>query len=169
MEENAALRMIRRWLPVTESYEGTRFFVRRAGRWVATPLLAVLLVIEFSDLVFAIDSIPAIFAITNDPYIVYTSNVFAILGLRSMYFLLAGVVDRFTYLKFALALVLVFIGVKMLVMDLYKIPTALSLAGVALILGTGVVTSLVATRRRTQEDRAFTTRASIAKYSGKPS
>ena len=144
---NPVVRLARRVIPVTHEYHGHHFTVREAGRLVATPLLLVLLLIEATDLMFAIDSIPAIFAITNDPFIVYTSNVFAILGLRSMYFMLGDIVHRFVYLKYGLAVVLVFIGVKMLIMDLYKIPTPISLGVVVLAIGASIVASLRAPPR----------------------
>jgi tellurite resistance protein TerC len=140
------VRLMRRFMPMTAEYRGARFVVREGGRWLATPLLLVLVLVEFSDLVFAVDSIPAIFAITPDPFIVYTSNVFAILGLRSMYFLLAGVVHRFVYLKYALSGVLVFIGGKMVLLDVVKVPTVVSLSVIAGLLAAGIVTSLRATR-----------------------
>lgn len=142
---------LRRRYKITEQLEGEKFFVKRLvdGRWVryATPLFLVLVLVEFSDLIFAVDSIPAIFAITTDPFIVLTSNIFAILGLRSMYFLLADMADRFSLLKYGLALVLVFVGAKMVLIDLVKIPTALSLLVVALIIGTSVVLSLRQNRK----------------------
>jgi tellurite resistance protein TerC len=145
-EHNRVVQLFRRIVPVTETYHGQRFFVRRAGVLMATPLFVVLLLVEFTDLIFAVDSIPAIFAITTDPFIVYTSNVFAILGLRSLYFLLAGVIHRFQYLKLGLALVLAFVGVKMLLTDTaLKIPTHVSLAVVALILLASIVISLLRT------------------------
>jgi len=140
------LRVARRLLPVTVGFRGTHFFVRENGRLLATPLLLVLILIEFSDLIFAIDSIPAIFAITLDPFIVYTSNVFAILGLRSMYFLLAGIIHRFVYLRYALAFVLVFVGVKMLIEDIFHIPILASLGVIAVALVVGVLVSLRASR-----------------------
>jgi tellurite resistance protein TerC len=148
-ERNPVTRLARRVLPLTTRYHGQRFWVRERGRWVATPLFLVLLLVEFTDLVFAIDSIPAIFAVTQEPFIVYTSNVFAILGLRSLYFLLAGVVHRFVYLKYGLALVLVFVGVKMLLVDLYKVPVAASLGIIMTVLGVSIVASL---RRRAGRD-----------------
>jgi tellurite resistance protein TerC len=142
-EHNPVVRLARRWLPLTQRYDGQRFWTVENGRRVATPLFLVLLLVEFTDLVFAIDSIPAIFAITDDAFIVYTSNVMAILGLRSMYFLLAGVVHRFVYLKFGLSLVLVFIGGKMMLLDVYKIPTAVSLGVVAALIGGSIALSLL--------------------------
>ncbi len=140
-ENNPLVKLVRRVLPMMSAYEGERFFVRRTGRWLATPLLLVLLSVEFTDLIFAADSIPAIFAVTQDPFIVYTSNVFAILGLRSLYFVLAGVVDKFYYLKLGLSAILVFVGVKMVLADVYKIPVALSLLVIAGVLAIAVVAS----------------------------
>ncbi|HWP60666.1 MAG TPA: TerC family protein [Candidatus Acidoferrales bacterium] len=151
--KNPAVRLMRRLLPITSGYEGQRFFVRRDGKIWATPLLLVLVVIETTDLIFAVDSIPAIFAITRDPFIVYTSNVFAILGLRALYFLLAGVLEMFRYLKVGLALVLCFVGVKMVVVDLYQIPIAVSLAVVASILGGSVLASIVRPARQARAQR----------------
>jgi tellurite resistance protein TerC len=148
------LRLSRRFLPLTSHYHGHHFWVREGGKLLATPLFVVLLVVEFSDLVFAIDSIPAIFAITQDPYIVYTSNVFAILGLRSMYFLLAGVMDRFAFLKYALSLVLVFIGTKMLLEGVIHISTPVSLAVVGLLLAIGVLVSVGASKPAGPPDAA---------------
>lgn len=146
-EHNPVIRLFRRFLPVTEDYVEDRFFVRRAGALVATPLLLVLLVVESTDLIFAVDSIPAIFAVTQDPFIVYTSNVFAILGLRALYFLLAGVINTFYYLKLGLSAVLVFVGVKMVAIDFYKIPIVLSLGIIASILAIAVGASLIRARR----------------------
>jgi tellurite resistance protein TerC len=141
-ENNPLVKLLRRIMPVTENYEGENFFIRRAGRLMATPLFLVLLMVESTDLIFAVDSIPAIFAVTNDPFIVYTSNVFAILGLRSLYFLLANVMDKFRYLKIGLAFVLTFVGVKMVLVDLYKIPVGISLGVIASILAISVLASL---------------------------
>ena len=141
-DKNPIVKFFRRFMPVTEKFEKDKFFVRHAGKLMATPLFLILLVVESTDLVFAVDSIPAIFAVTQDPFIVYTSNVFAILGLRALYFLLANVMDKFQYLKFGLSAVLVFIGVKMVIVDFYKIPVGLSLAVVAGILAVSVVASL---------------------------
>jgi tellurite resistance protein TerC len=148
-DKNPVLKLFRRFMPVTEHFEKDQFFVRRAGRLMATPLFLILLVVESTDLIFAVDSIPAIFAVTQDPFIVYTSNVFAILGLRALYFLLANVMDKFQYLKFGLSAVLVFIGVKMVIVDFYKIPIAVSLAVVASILTISVLASLW--KARTEE------------------
>jgi tellurite resistance protein TerC len=146
-ERNPLVRLLRRIMPVTENYEGDKFFIRRAGKLMATPLFLVLLLVESTDLVFAVDSIPAIFAITEDPFIVYTSNVFAILGLRSLYFLLAGVVDKFHYLKLGLSVVLVFVGIKMVLVDVYKIPVGISLGVIAGILAASIAASLLRARR----------------------
>jgi tellurite resistance protein TerC len=141
-ERNPVTRWARRLLPLTPRYDGQRFWTREGGRLVATPLFLVLLLVEFTDLVFAIDSIPAIFAVTRDPFLVYTSNVFAILGLRSLYFLLAGVVHRFVYLKYALAAILVFVGLKMTLVDLVKVPVAVSLGVIALTMTIAILASL---------------------------
>jgi tellurite resistance protein TerC len=143
---NRLVRLFRRHVRTTGDYEGERFLVRRAGVLHATPLLLVLVLIEASDLVFAVDSIPAIFAITTDPFIVWTSNVFAILGLRSLYFALAAVIGRFRYLKYGLSLVLVVIGAKMLLTDIYKLPTIAALAITAALIAGSIVLSLVRTR-----------------------
>jgi len=142
-ERNLVVRLFRRIMPVSSEYHADRFMIRQAGKWVATPLLLVLVLVESTDLVFAVDSIPAIFAVTQDPFLVYTSNVFAILGLRSLYFLLAGVMDRFSYLKLGLSVVLAFVGTKMVLVDIYKIPTTVSLAVIAGILITAIVASLL--------------------------
>jgi tellurite resistance protein TerC len=142
-ERNPVLRLIRRFLRVTENYEGGRFFVRRSGQLFATPLFIVVLVVETTDVVFAVDSIPAILAITLDPFIVYTSNVFAILGLRALYFALAGVVRLFHYLPYGLSLILVFVGIKMLLVDIYKIPIGMALGAVAAVLVISVVASIL--------------------------
>jgi len=141
-EQNPVVKLLRRIMPVTENYEGDQFFVRHLGKLVATPLFLVLLIVESTDLIFAVDSIPAIFAVTDDPFIVYTSNVCAILGLRSLYFLLAGVIEKFHYLKLGLSVVLVFVGIKMVITDIYKIPIGLSLGVIASILTISVLASL---------------------------
>ncbi|MEZ4271235.1 MAG: TerC family protein [Myxococcota bacterium] len=146
-ERNPMLRVVRRLVPVVTDYRGTHFFVREAGRLHATPLLMVLVVVEATDVVFAVDSIPAIFAVTADPFIVYTSNIFAILGLRALYFALAAVMGRFHYLKVGLALVLAFVGTKMLIADLYKIPIVVSLSVVLGLLTLSVVASLLRPER----------------------
>ena len=146
-DKNPVVRWVRRWIPVTDTYEGQSFFVRHAGKLMATPLFLVLIVVETTDLVFALDSIPAIFAVTQDPFIVFTSNVFAILGLRALYFLLAGMVDKFRYLKLGLSVVLIYVGVKMVIADFFHIPTAWSLAIVAGVITTSVVASLIVSSR----------------------
>jgi tellurite resistance protein TerC len=133
-EKNIVMRSARRFLRVSNHYDGQKFFTREAGLRVATPLFLVLLLVEFTDLVFAVDSIPAIFAVTTDPFLVYTSNVFAILGLRSMYFLLAGVVHKFIYLKYGLAAILTFVGGKMLIAHWYHVPVQYSLGFIILAL-----------------------------------
>jgi tellurite resistance protein TerC len=145
-EQNPVLRLARRFIPVTDEYHGQRFFIRDAGKLVATPLFAVLIAIETTDVVFAVDSIPAIFAVTRDPFLVLTSNVFAILGLRALYFLLAGMMHRFVYLKYGLAAILVFVGGKMLIADLYAVPIWASLAVIATVVAVAVIASLRATR-----------------------
>jgi len=150
LAKNPLILWLRKHMKITEQLEGERFFVTRTetvegvSRLVryATPLFLVLVLVEVSDLIFAVDSIPAIFAITTDPFIVLTSNVFAILGLRAMYFLLADMADRFALLKYGLAIVLMFIGVKMLLIDLFKIPVVFSLGVVAAVIGTSIVLSL---------------------------
>jgi tellurite resistance protein TerC len=142
-QNSAAYKLFQRFIPSTKDYHGNQMLVREGGRLLATPLLAVLLVVEVSDVIFAVDSIPAVFAVTDDPFIVYTSNVFAILGLRSLYFLLADVVHRFRFLKLGLVGILTFVGVKMLISDFVKVPIALSLAFIALTLVIAVVASLL--------------------------
>jgi tellurite resistance protein TerC len=139
---NPLIRLIRRWLPVTDNYDGAHFTIRRNGRRLLTPLAMVLIMIEATDILFAVDSIPAIFGITHDPFIVYTSNVCAVLGLRSLYFLLAAVVHKFVYLKPALAIILSFIGAKMLLADVFHIPTVASLCFIGLVLLAATVLSL---------------------------
>jgi len=146
-DQNPVVKLFRKLMPVTESYEGDKFFIRRAGTLMATPLFLVLLIVESTDLVFAVDSIPAIFAVTQEPFIVYTSNIFAILGLRALYFLLANVMDKFQYLKLGLSAVLTFVGIKMVIVDLYKIPVGVSLGVIASILTISIVASLLKTRK----------------------
>jgi tellurite resistance protein TerC len=141
-ERNAVYRLMRRFIPAVNEYHGARFTVVSAGRRYATPLLIVLILIEWTDLVFAVDSIPAIFAITSDPFIVFTSNIFAILGLRSLFFLLQGVIGRFHLLKPALAAVLLFVGAKMMLIDVVELPIAASLGVVAALIAAGVIASL---------------------------
>ena len=139
---NPLLKALRRVIPMTDEYEGQRFWVRRAGRRMATPMLAVLVAVETTDVVFAVDSIPAIFAVTTDTFVVFTSNAFALLGLRALYFLLAGAMLRLKYLKAGLAAVLALVGVKMLITDLYKMPIAISLGAIAAILTVAITASL---------------------------
>lgn len=146
--KNPVLRIVRRFLPVKQDTRCESFFVRENGKLLATPLFLALLAVEFTDVVFAIDSIPAIFAITSDPFLVFTSNIFAILGLRSLYFLLAGVVDKFRYLKVGLASVLIFVGTKMAIVEVYKVPVGLSLAVIALLLGASIGASMWVARKR---------------------
>lgn len=141
-EKGWALRIARRVIPTTPRLDGNHFITKENGRRVATPLLTALILVEVTDVVFAVDSIPAIFAVTLDPFIVFTSNIFAILGLRSLFFLLAGLVDKFRYLKVGLAAVLVFVGIKMTIVELYKIPPLWSLLVILVILATSVLASL---------------------------
>jgi len=145
-ERNPLVRLARRFVPMIDAYDGQRFFTRTFAGRMATPLLLVLLVVEWSDLVFAIDSIPAIFAVTRDPFIVYSSNVFAILGLRALFFVLAGMMDRFEYLKPGVAAILVFVGIKMVLSGVFHIPTAVSLGVILLVLVGSVLLSLRQTR-----------------------
>jgi TerC family integral membrane protein len=142
---NVLVRGLRRVLPVTDDYEGQRFFVRRGARLFATPMLAVLLAIESTDILFALDSIPAIFAVTEEPFIVFTSNAFAILGLRALYFLLAGAVHRFHHLSKGLAAVLVFVGLKTLSSDVFHVPIAVSLSVIAAMLAVAIAASILTT------------------------
>ena len=141
------MRMVRKVIPSTTEYDADKFFTKVDGRTLATPLFMALMLVEFTDLIFAIDSIPAIFAVTRDPFIVFTSNIFAILGLRSLYFLLAGVVDRFIYLKLGLAGVLVFVGLKMALIDVVKVPSLFSLLVIATMLGAAIGASLWVSRK----------------------
>lgn len=158
LDRNPVLRWMRGHLRITDGYHGERFTVRQNGVLWFTPLFLVLVLIEISDLVFAVDSIPAIYAVTDDPFIVFTSNIFAILGLRAMYFLLADVADRFHLLKYGLAMILVFIGAKMLIIDFYKIPTLIALGVVALLIVTSVTASLLVRKplRRTSAGQTTT-------------
>src|SRR5688572_19970424 len=142
-EKNPVVRLVRRIFPVTESFDGDRFFVRRNTKLWATPLFVVVILIETTDLIFAVDSIPAILAITDDPFIVYTSNVFAILGLRSLYFALSGIDKYFHFLKYGLAAILVFVGVKMCVADYYKIPIEISLMVIVSVLLVAILASVI--------------------------
>ncbi|AXF77352.1 TerC family protein [Erwinia tracheiphila] len=148
--DKPVVRWLRGHLRMTDNLEGEKFFVRRNGVLFATPLLLVLIMVELSDVIFAVDSIPAIFAVTTDPFIVLTSNLFAILGLRAMYFLLAGVAERFSMLKYGLAVILVFIGFKMLIVDFYHIPVAVSLSVVGGILAVTLIINALVNRHNDQ-------------------
>lgn len=147
--KNPVVRMFERLVPVSRSYEGQKFFVRRDGKTHATLLMLVLIVVETTDVIFAVDSIPAIFAITQDPFIVYTSNVFAILGLRALYFMLARVMEMFTYLKVGLSVVLCFVGAKMMLVDIYKIPIGVSLSVIGGVLLLSIIASWLIQAKRT--------------------
>lgn len=142
------MRTCRRMFPITPEFHDEHFKVRINGRWMLTPLALTMIVIEVTDLIFAVDSIPAIFAITRDPFIVYTSNICAILGLRSLYFLLAGLMERFIYLRTGLAFVLGFVGIKMILSDQVHIPTGLSLGVIVVILAITITASIIVTRKR---------------------
>jgi tellurite resistance protein TerC len=151
-ERSRALRLFRRWVPMTDAYHGQRFLIRKGGVILATPLPAVLVLVELTDIVFAVDSIPAIFAVTDEPFLVFTANAFAILGLRAMYFLLADLIHRFVYLRLGLALVLIWVGIKMLLkVDIVYVPTAISLAVITMILGVSVAASIRATRGQARQ------------------
>lgn len=149
--QGIVVRTIQKWIPTTPDYRGTAFFVREGSRWLATPLFLVLIVIETTDLVFAVDSIPAIFGISRDPFIVFSSNIFAILGLRSLYFALAIVMEKFHLLKIALAFILMFVGLKMLVVDFYKVPIAVSLSLILGLLVGSAVLSMIFPQRPARE------------------
>ncbi|MCX7918753.1 MAG: TerC family protein [bacterium] len=153
-ERNPVLKLFRRFMPVSADYHGSKFFIINKGKWLATPMFVVLLVIETTDVIFAVDSIPAIFGITRDPFIVYTSNVFAILGLRALYFAIAGIMRLFHHLHYGLSIILVFIGVKMLITDFCKIPIVIALGVVAGILLISIVASLVWPRATTVPDKS---------------
>lgn len=144
---NPLIKLVRKIFPVTESFVGDQFFIRREGRLWATPLFLVVVLIEGTDVIFAVDSIPAIISISDDPFIVYTSNVFAILGLRSLYFALAGIEKYFTYLKYGLAAILVFVGAKMCIADFYKIPVEISLIVIAFLLAISMLASVIGKRK----------------------
>lgn len=151
VDQNRMVRLLRRLVPVTSEYHDQRFLIRNKGILMATPLFAVMVVVMFTDIVFAVDSIPAIFAITQDPFLVLTSNVFAVLGLRAMYFLLADVIHRFHYLRHALSLILVFIGTKMLLIDVYKIPIAASLTVIIIIFAIAILVSIWTAEKDSQQ------------------
>lgn len=161
-DKNPVVRLFQRWVPITNEYQGQHFFVRKEGKIYATLLMLVLVVVEATDVIFAVDSIPAIFAITRDPFIVYTSNVFAILGLRALYFMLAGVMAMFVYLKVGLSFVLCFVGAKMLIVDFYKVPVGVSLGVVGGILILSVVVSILT---RWKQDGVLLSRLGIKKLS----
>ena len=151
-EKNPILRLVRRSMTITNNYEGDRFFIKQEGKWVATPLFVVVVVIETTDVIFAVDSVPAILAITTDPFIVYTSNIFAILGLRALFFALSGVMQLFHYLKYGLSIVLVFVGVKMLLVDFYKMPTGWALGIVGGVLALSVAISIFFPPKEEEEE-----------------
>jgi tellurite resistance protein TerC len=152
-EKNPVVRLFQRLIPVSKKYHDQKFFVRQNGKTHATLLMLVLIVVETTDVIFAVDSIPAIFAVTRDPFIVYTSNVFAILGLRALYFLLAGIMEMFVYLKTGLSFVLCFVGLKMIIVDFYKIPIGVSLGVIAGILLVAVVASLFSSKKTSECSR----------------
>jgi tellurite resistance protein TerC len=153
LTQNPLLRWLRQHIRITDIYHGDKFWIVENGvRWF-TPMFLVLLLVEFSDVIFAMDSIPAIFAITNDPFIVFTSNIFAILGLRALYFLLADMADRFHLLKYGLAVVLMFVGTKMLIVEWFKIPVAVSLGIVISLLGISILLSLIASKKESNQNR----------------
>ena len=154
-EKSWAFRTLRRVVPSTSSYHGHAFFVREGGRWIATPLFLALAMIEVSDVIFALDSIPAIFGVTLDPFVVFTSNIFAILGLRSLFFAVARMMDRFAYLEYGLSAVLVFIGSKMLASHWVHVPSLVSLGVVVLLLGSAIAFSLWKSRRDVPESEAI--------------
>jgi tellurite resistance protein TerC len=142
-EKNPIMKLVRRILPVTPENHGSKFFVRWNGKWAVTPLFVALIFVEWTDLIFAVDSIPAVLAVTTDHFIVYTSNIFAILGLRSLYFALAGIMSKFHFLHYGLSAILVFVGTKMLIVDVYKVPIGISLGVIATILASSVIASLL--------------------------
>lgn len=151
-EKNPILKFVRRFIPLTDNYEKGKFFIKESGKKLGTPLFVVLIVVETTDVVFAVDSIPAIFAITLDPFIVYSSNVFAILGLRAMYFALAGLMDMFYYLKFGLAAILSFVGIKMLLSGFYKIPDMMALAVIGFFLAVSIIISVLKPHKKETEE-----------------
>ena len=152
--KNPVVRLFERWVPISKEYHGQRFFIRQTGKTKATLLMVVLIVIETTDVIFAVDSIPAIFAITQDPLIVYTSNVFAILGLRALYFMLAGIMQMFIYLKVGLSAVLCFVGIKMMLVDFYKIPIGVSLSIIGGTLLLSIAASWIAQGKKSRIDAA---------------
>ena len=142
-ERNPVLKLFQRFFDVSPHYEGSRFFVKKEGHHIATPLFVVLLIVETSDVIFAVDSIPAVLAITTDPFIVFTSNILAILGLRALYFALAGIMELFHYLRYGLSVILVFIGIKMIIAQVYHIPTLLALGVIVTTITVCMVASLM--------------------------
>jgi tellurite resistance protein TerC len=146
-DQNPVMRLAKRFLPVTSDFEGQKFFVRRAGKWFVTPLFMVLIGLETTDLIFAVDSVPAVLAISDDTFIIWSSNVFAILGLRALFFLVDGILPYFRYLNFGLSVILVFIGLKMISSEAYHMPTSISLGSVGLILTVTIRASYIAKRR----------------------
>ncbi len=142
-DKHLMVRWLGRLFPVSNQFHGRRFFVKCSGKWMATPMLVALILIESCDVMFAVDSIPAVFGVTRDPFIVFTSNIFAILGLRSLYFALAGLLHRFDYLKMALIVLLLFIGAKMLLFEHFPIPNSISLLVISAIIGVGIATSIL--------------------------
>jgi len=143
LETNWVLKLIRKFIPISKDYKAAQFFTKEKGVAMATPLFMVLLLVEVTDVIFAVDSIPAIFSITQDPFIVYTSNVFAILGLRSLYFLLANIVEKFVFLRYGLAVILSFVGIKLLLQEIYHVPTLFSLAVILFALEISIIASLI--------------------------
>jgi len=143
LENNWVLKLIRKFIPISKDYQGAKFFTKENSIVMATPLFMVLLLVEVTDVIFAVDSIPAIFSITQDPFIVYTSNVFAILGLRSLYFLLANIVEKFVFLRYGLAVILSFVGIKLLLQEIYHVPTLFSLAVILFALEISIIASLI--------------------------
>jgi len=154
-ERNPILRLFRKVVIVTSNFHDRHFFIREGGKWVATPLFVVLIIIEWSDIIFAVDSIPAIFAVTKDPFIVFTANVFAILGLRALYFSLAGVMRLFHHLHYGLSVILVFVGIKMILTDIYKIPIGISLGLIGFVIAFSIVASLIWPRRELKPDETI--------------
>jgi tellurite resistance protein TerC len=152
-ERNPIINLLRRFIPITREYHGSKFFIRKMGRLFATPMFVVLVVIETTDVVFALDSIPAILGITHDPFIVYSSNVFAILGLRALYFAMSGIMQLFHYLHYGLAAILSFVGVKMCIAEFYHIPTIYALAFIGLVLTGSVVASLIWPRKDASKEQ----------------
>ncbi len=167
-ENNFVLKLVRRVVPSTPEYDGQKMFTRRTGKLLATPLFAVLILVETTDVVFAVDSIPAILAVSREPFIVFASNAFAILGLRALYFLLAGMADRFRYLNIGLGVILAFVGIKMIMVEVYHMPTYVSLGVIALVLTITIVASLRAEKRDALRAEDGGTDASPPSSSGQP-